>query len=54
MGRRADHTREELYEAALAAAWKIGAKEGLRGLTARRIADAIVARCNQSYRSPRL
>ena len=41
MGRRADHTREELYEAALAAAWKIGAKEGLRGLTARRIADAI-------------
>lgn len=41
MARRTDHTREELYEAALAAAWEIAESEGLRGLTARRIAGRI-------------
>ncbi len=41
MARRSDHTRDELYEMALAAAREIAAKEGLRGLTARRIAGEI-------------
>lgn len=41
MGRRADHTRDELFEEALAAAWDIAEKEGLVGLTARRIAQEI-------------
>jgi AcrR family transcriptional regulator len=41
MGRRADHSREELLELALTAAQKIIAKQGLRGLSTRRIADKI-------------
>ena len=41
MGRRSDHSRDELYTMALAAARKIAEKEGLRGLTARRIAREI-------------
>ncbi|MGQ0484830.1 MAG: TetR/AcrR family transcriptional regulator [Hyphomicrobiales bacterium] len=41
MARRSDHTREQLYQMALAAARKIVAKEGLRGLTTRRIAAKI-------------
>ena len=41
MGRRSDHTREELYETALGAAWDLAEAEGISGLTARRIADRI-------------
>lgn len=41
MGRRSDHTREELYDLALEAAASIAEVEGLRGLTARRIAKDI-------------
>ena len=41
MARRSDHTREELYRLALDAAWEIAEEEGLRGLTARRIAGKI-------------
>ena len=41
VGRRSDHTREELYESALAAAWELAEGEGIGGLTARRIADRI-------------
>ncbi len=37
MGRRADHSREELYAMALDAARNVAENEGLRGLTARRI-----------------
>ncbi len=38
MGRRSDHSRDELYGMALAAAREIAETEGLRGLTVRRIA----------------
>ncbi len=41
MGRRSDHSRQELHELALTAAWEIAEKEGLRGLTGRRIAREI-------------
>jgi AcrR family transcriptional regulator len=41
MGRRSDHSREELYAMALAAAREIAEAEGLRGLTVRRIAGRI-------------
>jgi len=41
MARRSDHTREELYEMALSTAREIVAAEGLRGLTARRVAREI-------------
>ena len=41
MARRADHTREELYGLTLEAARAIVETEGLRGLTARKIADRI-------------
>ncbi len=41
MARRSDHSRDELYDLALAAAREIAEKEGLRGLTARRIAGEI-------------
>jgi AcrR family transcriptional regulator len=41
MARRSDHTREELYKMALAAAGGIVAKDGLRGLSTRRIAGEI-------------
>ncbi len=41
MARRSDHSREELHDMALAAARNIAEKEGLRGLTARRIAKEI-------------
>ncbi len=41
MARRSDHSREELYTIILAAAREIAEAEGLRGLTARRIADKI-------------
>ena len=41
MGRRSDHSREELSALILDAAWDIAGTEGLTGLTARRIADAI-------------
>ena len=41
MARRKDHTREELHGMALAAAWRIAEAEGLRGLTARRVAREI-------------
>ena len=41
MGRRSDHTREQLREIALDAAAEIVAAEGLRGLTTRRISDKI-------------
>ena len=41
MARRSDHTRDELYGMALAAAREISEKDGLRGLTARRIARRI-------------
>src|SRR5262245_29039349 len=41
MARRSDHTREELYKLALDAARKIVGKEGLRGLSTRRVAGEI-------------
>ncbi|MEE8279445.1 MAG: TetR/AcrR family transcriptional regulator [Alphaproteobacteria bacterium] len=41
MARRSDHSRDELYEMALAAAREIAEAEGLRGLTARRVAAKI-------------
>src|SRR3954467_13554520 len=41
MGRRADHTRDQLNAMALKAARKIVAKHGLRGLSTRRIAAAM-------------
>ena len=41
MARRSDHSRDELYDLALTAARKIAETEGLRGLTARRIAGEI-------------
>jgi AcrR family transcriptional regulator len=41
MARRADHTREELKNLILEAAWKITGAEGFEGLTARRIAAEI-------------
>ena len=41
MGRLSDHSRDELYAMALAAAREIAKKEGLRGLTARGVAREI-------------
>ena len=41
MGRRSDHTREELHELALDAAERIIEEEGLKSLTVRRVASAI-------------
>lgn len=41
MGRRSDHSREELYAMALAAAREIAEKEGRRALTARRVTREI-------------
>ena len=41
MGRRSDHTREELHALMLATARDIAAKEGLTGLSARRVAREI-------------
>ena len=41
MGRRSDHSREELYELALATARRIVEKDGLTGLTARKVAGAM-------------
>ncbi len=41
MGRRSDHTREELYELALEAAEKIVEADGLSGLTVRKVAGEI-------------
>ena len=41
MGRRSDHSRDELYAMALKAARDIAEEEGLHGLTTRRIAQEI-------------
>ena len=41
MGRRSDHSKEELYELALDAARQIIETDGHRALTARNVADAI-------------
>lgn len=41
MARRADHSREELYEIAIQAARNIVDADGYRALTARNVADAI-------------
>ena len=41
MARRSDHTREQLHRMALAAARAIVAREGLRGLSTRRIAKKL-------------
>lgn len=41
MGRRSDHSKEELYELALNAGRKIVSRDGFRALTARNVADAI-------------
>lgn len=41
MARRSDHSREELHALALAAARDVAEEHGLRGLTARRVADKI-------------
>ena len=41
MARRSDHTREQLHRMALAAARAIVTKEGLRGLSTRRIAKKL-------------
>lgn len=38
MARRSDHSRDELYEIALTAAWDIAEREGLRGVTGREVA----------------
>ncbi|MCP4074379.1 MAG: TetR/AcrR family transcriptional regulator [Hyphomicrobiales bacterium] len=41
MARRSDHNRGELHDIALSAARKIALTEGLKGLTARKVADEI-------------
>jgi hypothetical protein len=41
MGRRSDHSQDELYEMALAAARGIIEVNGLRALTARNVADVM-------------
>ncbi len=41
MARRSDHSREELYDLALDAAGRIISEEGLRGISARRVAREI-------------
>lgn len=41
MGRRSDHSREELHDLALTAARTVAEREGLRGVTARRVAREI-------------
>lgn len=41
MGRRSDHSKEEIYEMALDAARRIVEEGGLTALTARKVADAI-------------
>ncbi|MES9960200.1 MAG: TetR/AcrR family transcriptional regulator [Sedimenticola sp.] len=41
MGRRSDHSREEISRMALDAARRLVAEEGLKGLTARRVATEI-------------
>lgn len=41
MGRRSDHSKEELYELAIDAGRKIVSQDGFRALTARNVADAI-------------
>jgi AcrR family transcriptional regulator len=41
MGRRSDHSKDELYEMALAAARRIIEVDGLRALTARNVADVM-------------
>lgn len=41
MGRRSDHSRDELYDMALDAARRIVDADGFRALTARNVADAI-------------
>lgn len=41
MARRSDHSREQLTEMAVSAALKLTARDGLRGLTARGIANEI-------------
>lgn len=41
MARRSDHSREELHDLAMAAARAIVVRDGLQGLTARRVANAI-------------
>ncbi len=41
MARRSDHSREELHDLALGAARKVAEKDGLRALTARRVAREI-------------
>lgn len=41
MGRRSDHSKEELYELALRTAREIIEADGARGLTARNVADAM-------------
>lgn len=41
MGRRSDHSRDELTRLALAAAEEICRRDGPRGLTARRVAESI-------------
>ncbi len=41
MGRRSDHSRDEIREMALAAAEQVVAEQGLAGLSARKVAGAI-------------
>ena len=41
MARRSDHTREQIFDMAMAAAERIVETDGFRGLTARNVADAI-------------
>lgn len=41
MGRRSDHSKEELYELAINAGQEIVNRDGYRALTARNVADAI-------------
>ena len=50
MARRTDHSREELYENALAAAQNIVETDGFRALTARNVADAIGYLCSDAAR----
>ena len=41
MARRSDHTREELKELIIQSTWDIVADQGIKGLSARKIADSI-------------
>jgi len=51
VARRREHTREEMAELVVAAAEEIGAREGLEGITMRRLAAAVGYAPNSIYHS---